>query len=352
MGIIFAAVVAAPAIARAETPPNVWDIAVDPQVRDRWTLHSRVLALLFPAREGFGPREKRRRELEQDLARGVLEAAHAASSPDVRLQFDLGRLYETRQRHASAVSVLKGALAAEPNHPLATHAHVLLSSAYAHLGATEREREEHETVVKTTTDVDERATSYLNLGESDMRLGELDRAVGSYNLAIAESSKSPFAAITVPLAEWGLAVAHDRRGDRASAYLNAQLAFASDPAAVRVGGLDDGVYYVPAYERYWYLALAATVYATEGFDFEPGRIERQMSAMGHQPETIVPLTGKTIGEGNLPKGAVRWGRVEYFWQHYIDGAADDHSRETWIERAREHLAEARREKLRVAASSK
>ncbi len=330
--------------AAAETPPNVWDIAAEPQIRDRWTLHARVTSLRLPSldmRQRLA--EPRRRELERQLARGVLEAAHASSSPDVRLQFDLGEVYEELHRHAAAVSVLKTALASDGDHPAADDAYWSLATAYAQLGATERERDAHEAFLARSIEPDARATALLNLAESDMRAGDLDRSVESYQLAVQQAAKSPFAAETVVLAEWGLAVAHDRRGDSASSYREAKRALENDPGAVFVGA-DPNVYFVPAYERNWYLALAATVYAREGTDWGH---TLGLAMQNHGPAALVPVTGRPAMDGDMPRGAARWGRVEVLWSKYLEGSADDHTRPTWEPRAREHLAAAHREKLRA-----
>ena len=120
--------------------------------------------------------------------------------------------------------------------------------------------------------------------------------------------------------------------------------FENDPGAAFVGA-HPNVYFVPAYERNWYLALAATVYAREGTEWGQAL---GLAMLHHGPSALVPVTGRPAMDGDLPRGATRWGRVEVFWSKYLEGSADDHTRPTWEPRAREHLAAAQREKLRAA----
>jgi hypothetical protein len=84
------------ASARADTPPSQWDIARDPAERDRWALHLRVERLVHPPRpDDATPLDSRQDdELRLEAARVLLEEADAAHSPDVRLRFDLGAIYE------------------------------------------------------------------------------------------------------------------------------------------------------------------------------------------------------------------------------------------------------------------
>ena len=78
-------------VARAESPPSVWDVAKDPAERDRWALHMRVERLMHPpVGEGALRLDD---ELRLEAARAMLEEADAAHSPDVRLRFDLGVAY-------------------------------------------------------------------------------------------------------------------------------------------------------------------------------------------------------------------------------------------------------------------
>jgi hypothetical protein len=91
------ALVLATSVVRADTPPSAWDFARDPAERDRWDLHVAVERLLHQrANEDASPFPEARRtaELHLEQARQLLEEADAEHSPDVRLRFDLGIVYQ------------------------------------------------------------------------------------------------------------------------------------------------------------------------------------------------------------------------------------------------------------------
>src|SRR5580658_2836263 len=96
LALVAASWPAAMHVARADTPPSAWDVAKDPGQADRWALHVKVQRLLHSMPSGAPEFLELRRdqELRLESARMLLEQADAAHSPDVRLRFDLGTVYE------------------------------------------------------------------------------------------------------------------------------------------------------------------------------------------------------------------------------------------------------------------
>jgi tetratricopeptide (TPR) repeat protein len=256
--------VLAPAFARADTPPNTWEVAKDPGARDRWRLHVRVSQLLAEHIEMPGLRSS---PLEQ--ARALLEAAHARESPDVRLRFDLGRVYEALHSHAEAIAVLQPAVDAEPDHAGAVDALRSLAYAYAKLDKPREERLIYKRFLTKVMSDSERATATLNLAEAEMRLvGIGDSAatmidsVAHYREAAdtaAHLPNTPSANNTYALALWGLVVSLDRSGDPQGAAQEAKLANQLDPDQRLIGNdsPDSPVFFEPRYERLFYTALGA-----------------------------------------------------------------------------------------------
>lgn len=240
--------------ARADTPPGLWGSVREPGARARYDLHVRVRQVLE-----FDARVELAKFGALDHARALLEDAHAETSPDVRLRFDLGEVYYRLDLLAEAVRVLEPALRAHEGHPAAADALVTLAYCYAKL---DRPREEHDTYqryLKVAVDVGPRANATLNLAESEMRLGNLRDAVAGYEDALVLTGKLPAtsgAHQTAALAVWGLAVALDRSGEGSRARAAATRALGLDPGLAIISQ-DKNVFFVPAYERLWYLALGA-----------------------------------------------------------------------------------------------
>jgi tetratricopeptide (TPR) repeat protein len=274
-------------IASADTPPNVWDIAKDPQERDRWALHVRVERLL-ESQNGI----QLDKELALEAARQMLEEAHAADSPDVRLRFDLGIVYERlandQQRddlHERAVELLAPALHAAPDHPAAMLALEALVDAYTRLDRTADEVATARLYIDRLTDDADRIVAMMNMGEAEMKLGRLDTAIGTFRRVLEICGSLPNLSLrnsTYALTLWDLAVALDRTGDNRTALEDASKAMKLVWEEVDRKGhprLLNGweaihnedpntsnVYFVPDWERHWYLALGNAVLARETAD--------------------------------------------------------------------------------------
>jgi tetratricopeptide (TPR) repeat protein len=331
-GAILAPVLLCGAIARADTPPSAWDLAKDPAARDRWELHVRVMRLM--------PRHVRRGSAEDELrleaVRAVLEGADAAHSPDVRLRFDLGIVYEDLANllwrddlRLKAVSVLAPAVDASPDHPAATGALDALVDAYAKLGRPREELAVWRRYVPRLLDDRVRAPSLMNMGEAQMRVGSLDEALDTFRAALRLCEELPNSIAVnewYALTLWDLALALDRSGDSVTALDTAAKARAwswQKPGGQIVGtvtGWDaihdtEDVFFVPAWERDWYFALGHAAAARASSD---------------------------------PRDSARsWAAAERHWNTYTTGSEATGGRDPWLSIARARRDHARAERLRA-----
>jgi tetratricopeptide (TPR) repeat protein len=270
--------------AGADTPPSRWDVARDPGVGERWSLHVRVERMLSPVRrdeDGVGLDA----ELRLEAARAMLEQADAAHSPDVRLRFDLGSVYyELGEReggrldlYQQAVDVLAPAIDLAPEQPATTEALQTLVYCYAKMNRPHEELATWHRAIPRLLDAGSRVVAMMNMGEAEMRLGHVDDALGTFREVLrlcGELPNSGSAGSTYVLTLWDLAVALDRSGDPGGALDAAGKASAMTVIDSRgmpsTGGAliarDPDVFFVPEWERQWYLALASAVDARDAKD--------------------------------------------------------------------------------------
>jgi tetratricopeptide (TPR) repeat protein len=299
-------------LARAETPPSIWDVARDPAERDRWDLHVRVERLMHPPVGEGGLRFDD--ELRIEAACAMLEEADAAHSPDVRLRFDLGVVYSelaSRQRRndlqQKVIDVLAPALESVQREPApddgaVTGALEALVYAYAKLDRPHEELQTWQRYIPRLVDDRVRATAMMNMGEAQMRLGRVDDALATFREVLrlcGELPNTPSVGSTYVLALWDVAVALDRSGDPRGALETAAKASHVDLGG-RTGAYliakDPDVFFVPDWERLWYLALGAAAEAREAQDVRDAAVlwaaaeralgeyvERAAAAGGHDP---------------------------------------------------------------------
>jgi tetratricopeptide (TPR) repeat protein len=323
--------------ARADTPPTAWDCARDPEARSRWALHVRVQQMLVPppASEDLPQLELRRGyELQLEHARAVLESADAEHSPDVRLRFDLGAIYvELGERlhkddlFRRAIAVLAPAVDADPEHPAATKALERLADAYAHLDRAPEELTAWRRHLARVSDDRIRVGEMMNMGEAEMRLGLIDDALATFREVLRLCGELPnTGGATYVLTLWDLAVALDRSGDPrgaldTAAKASATEAIASNGMRMRGSSLiaphaqggDDAVFFVPEWQREWYLALASAAAAREAHD---ARDE-----------------------------ATLWADAEAHWSRYVTGASSGRSSDPWLAVARVRLSQTHAQRL-------
>jgi len=313
--VSLAAVVTCAGVAFADTPPSAWDRARDPAAVERYRLHEHVQQELTPP---LGmPKEMH--VVLREGARAELEAASAATSPDVRLRFDLGEVYEALDRHEEALAVLRPALAMAPNHSAAPRAWLAFAFAAAKLDRSTEELQGYDAFLATAVVDDPRVLA--NRAEAEMRLGNLDAAVAGYRDVIERIEHGRFGTMAdlqeLALARWGLAVALDRLGDRTASDAEIHVvAVLEDPQEHFIGD-HENVFFVPDYERDWYYAL--------------GRAEHARL------------------EANPVRALATWNLVVATWADYIQRASKHVPTERWLPLARAHLATAKAAQEAVAA---
>jgi tetratricopeptide (TPR) repeat protein len=320
--------------ALADSAPNRWDIAKSPQLAKEWEVHRDVMGLLALAEaEHLKPSSQEDRYLFR--ARAMLEEVGAATSNDVRLRFDYGVCLHQLHSYARSAEVLKDALAIAPTHTAAiggvNAAWLVYAFANAYLENSLEERHGYEMFLTYATEGTRRLVPMLNLAETEMRLGNMSESVQGYRdvLQLAASLPRSEAIVeTERLATWGLAVSLDRAGDGGAAAKAAQQAVTIDPPPISTKTysmraarttttiLDEtGVFFVPAYERKWYLALGETQLARGASD--------PRVALGH------------------------WRAVEQLWGDYVLGARGRTSGDRWLGSAEKRLEAAKKKRVEL-----
>jgi tetratricopeptide (TPR) repeat protein len=253
-----------PGVASADTPPNAWEVAKDPAILARYRLHLEVQGKLIPALDEDEVHDRMVRGMLYESARSELEDASAATSPDPRLRYDLGEVYLRLDRFQQAIDVLKPALAMFPTGDGADAAWLDLAFAAAHLDQAKQERDAYDAFLKEAVRPRQELDILSNRAEAEMHLGHLEEAISGYRDVIERVEHARFGTQNdfkcLVLARWGLAVALDRSGDPTGAEREAFVATQEDPSERLIGDTVD-VFFVPRYERDWYLALGRIQHA-------------------------------------------------------------------------------------------
>jgi tetratricopeptide (TPR) repeat protein len=236
-----------------------------------------------------------------------LRRAKAQEAQDFRPRIFLGRIYEMLGDDRIALELLEPAIAQAGEHPVVIDAHFVAAISCARLGDSRREIEHYDALLRMETSLQNRATALTNQAEAYMLLGEMEQAVDDYREAL---ELIPDAALT----HWGLAVALDRSGDPQGATQEAALALGSDPDSRQL--MSPNVFFVPAYDRYWYIALGAIAKARAA-DTSEARVQW-------------------------------WNWSAQMWTQYIDAAS---ASDRWLGLARAHREACQRELQKVQAKA-
>ncbi len=273
--------------------PCVWQVARDPRLAtDVQALRMAEQLLVRHASQDSPLASSRLRE-----ALRILERADAAHSPDPRVRFLYGRLLTRSERHEQALRVLSAAIDEAPDHPSVADALFSLAICHASLGRTQEEIAAYQRLLQRQWVPERRSIVQSNLAESLMFVGRIEEAIQTYREAIATDDGNI-------LARWGLAVALDRAGDSMGAFEQVNEALVRDPLADE---LDNPlVFFVPAYDRFWYFALWAM--------------------------------SRAHGEHDALLRADHWQAAAQYWQRYIEAAPAE---DRWVAVARVRLVHRR-----------
>ena len=302
--------------------PNAWDRASHPRAERDFAVHVVVRHMLAQAAVNDGdlalldPHSSTIRDAMYSRAYLALDEAFRNGSTDVRLRYDLGDVLAKQGRWDAAAQVYEKALHDAPNAEQAHRAWLSLAFADAHRDKPEEERVAYEKFLENETSPQERVVPVLNLAEADMRTHRLSDAIAGYREALQLSGRISAQTQTGVLAVWGLAIALDRAGDAHSAAEQARLASRMDPEDRSlkrrpVIGDTQNVFFVPAYELYWYLALGSTEDAKQA--------------------------------PNATTAKYFWGRAVTLWRAYLAPAEAIDKPEAWNAIAKRHLASAEKQ---------
>jgi tetratricopeptide (TPR) repeat protein len=296
-----ALVVAFANTARADTPPNIWDLGKHPDSYEQWREHldlQQRMEMLDDFKE-IGGRTKE--EFLPDALRGAQRALDDARAPKDRwLRFDeamiamyRGEILGSPKEYENAITILEPLVKEFDGTLFASEIWQKLAECYVRVERTADEIHAYDEVIRRAVVAEGTATPLLNQGEAYMRNGEVDVAVSQFKEVFRLAGTMTTGNDLGVLAEWDLAVALDRSGDQSGALAAAKsavhmdgrcLAITTGHTVVRTTqctgdeiafvivppGLypvseenKDFVYFVPDYERSWYLALGREALALE-----------------------------------------------------------------------------------------
>ena len=300
--------------------PNAWDIAKNPKLVDDFAVHVTARRLLIEAddimRPDAGVGNLRGSEGLKDTmlarARAMLTDAIKNGSTDPQLRFDLGEVLQQEKRSEAAADVLRDALTKFPAADGAHTAWLTYAFANSRLDQPQEERRGYEEFLASEPNPNRRDIPLLNLAEANMRDHRLSEAIAGYRDVENLSTAILGGPTTGVLAVWGLAIALDRQGDARGAAEQARIVSRMDPEIplrLKRQILDsDDVYFVPSYEKFWYLALAQTEDAKQALTAE--------------------------------ESVQKWGRTVVLWESYLEPAQTIEKPEAWNAVALRHLAAA------------
>jgi hypothetical protein len=217
--------------------------------------------------------------------------------------------------------VLAPAIDEAPDHPGATEALERLVYAYARLDRPREELATWQRLIPHVADERARLSDMMNMGEAEMRLGLVDDALGTFRDVLRLCGKLANSSSTYVLTLWDLAVALDRAGDPGGAIgaaVEASPMIVISSTGTPMNGAeilrrDPAVFFVPEWEREWYLALASSAKARDAHD------------------------ARTAAE--------TWADAERHWDTYIARASAAGGRDRWLAIARIRRERVRRERL-------
>lgn len=262
---LFATSSASPVLAEAARS-TFWRSLTEPNQRRAEQLVRQGRAQLYPALGlgllfGLEASAHRRVAIENALAR--FERAVELAPDHLEARLLLGKALSLRdgpQHDAASESDARAIVVLEQlreRAPLfeAEEVALTLGNVRMRAGDFERAADEYSRALAMSTDEADQAMLLGNLAEATMMGGELSRAIALYERAVRIGQDDGRV-----LALWGAAVALDRAGEHAEALQRATSALREDRAPFAVLR-QSGVFFVPAYESYYYEAIGSLALA-------------------------------------------------------------------------------------------
>ncbi len=240
----------------------------------------------------------------KEAARSLTDAWHGPK--DEWLKFDDAWVAMRREDYARAVAILEPLTKQVSGTMFAQEVWMKLAESYVRLERTKDEIHAYDEVLARSMTDGQRATPLMNQGEALMRDGDANAALEQFR----EVARLTTAADIGLLVQWDIALALDRSGDFGGALQASLTAVRMSKAAVLVLlPINTLVYFVPAYERDWYLALAEAALALDAT----------------KPRTV----------------AEHWKKSETYMMDYVISATRAPN-DKWLELARKRLDEIRK----------
>lgn len=260
LGLVCASLAPRAALAQSSARPRAssafWRLVRHPELRRVAMLQEQGRTLL---RDAAVADLAQTRTAMLDEAIRSLRAAHRIAPRDASVAFDLAEALSLHEggdeaaRDAESLGLLAQVRLFDPTYETASVAFregVVLTRRLRFADAVEAYERALRFALDDTSGLVTITES--NLAETLMSLGRLDESVAHYERAIELSEGRNV------LGLWGLAVAQDRAGRTRAALASAQRALTSDPRDPdrQMQALyDPGVFFVPEYDKLYYVAL-------------------------------------------------------------------------------------------------
>jgi tetratricopeptide (TPR) repeat protein len=259
------ALASAPALALGDTPPTVWDLGKNPDAFAQRRQHLAIENDIETAEELTGDP---RLIAGADTARAEDEALMLVQSwqgpQDRWLRFDEAWVAMRRKDYTRALPILERLAKEEGRSYFSQEVWQKLAECYVRLERTSDEIHAYDEVLSRAMSDVQRLTPMLNRGEAIMRAGDADAALAQFRELETLAARIPNAVELSLLADWDIAVALDRSGDFRTALDKARATLQTTKAALLlISPVNTSVYFVPDYEREWYLALGYAALALE-----------------------------------------------------------------------------------------
>jgi len=320
--------------ARADTPPTIWDLAKNPHAFEQRAQHVEMERDIDLVTELAGdPKDvaKLQTLLSVDRARTLIEGA--TGPKDAWMRYDEAWVLMKRDQWGRAIPLFEQVAKELGNQYFSLTVWERLAECYVHMERTDDEIRAYDEVLARATYDLERMTPLLNQGEALMRSGDADGAVRQFRDVLHLSGTQVNANDIDMLAQWDLAVALDRSGDARSATLAARAAVRTDgryigvingvavmlskpdprvtfyvvpPGLYAISEENKDVYFVPQYEREWYLALG---YEARALDADVTRSLADWRAAETHMMTYVTEATKHAVQTNHPDTWLDLGRI-------------------------------------------